>query len=130
MQVNGPIPFHAARAYGMPRTSAPATSTQAAGLSFQRAASAGAIPQQMPATATDRIERSAAPPPPSASAAPAPARGKAPADGLVAGHVPGGVDFSGPVPTRGSSLSLYSRAADRVEAATAVNIGRSLDLRA
>ena len=128
MQVNGPIPFHAARAYGMPRSSAPATSAPAAGLSFQRAASAGAIQSRTPATATDRAERSDAPPFASTSAAPA--RSTVPADGLVAGHVSGGVDFSGPVPTRGSSLSLYSRAADRVEAATAVNIGRSLDLRA
>lgn len=128
MQVNGPIPFHAARAYGMPRTAAPAASAQTESLSFQRAASAGAIQNRKPAAAAGHVERSAALPP---AGAPAPvSRSTAPTDNLIAGYVPGGVDFSGPVPTRGSSLSLYSRAADRVEAATAVNIGRSLDLRA
>lgn len=49
---------------------------------------------------------------------------------LVAGVVPGGVDFSGstPQPTTGN-LALYRHPADKNAAATAVSVGRALDVR-
>lgn len=51
---------------------------------------------------------------------------------LVAGRVPGAVDFTGSAPTAGESdvLPMYTRAADKVEASVSVRIGSSLDLRA
>lgn len=54
-----------------------------------------------------------------------------PASGLVAARVPGGVAFNSqpaPVATSGGALSLYTRAADRVEAAVGVELGRTLDV--
>ncbi len=49
---------------------------------------------------------------------------------LVAGVVPGGVDFSGetPRPTT-STLAMYRHPADRNAAATAGSVGRALDVR-
>lgn len=48
---------------------------------------------------------------------------------LVAGTVPGRVDFSGDVPQPGrASLSLYRHPADRNAAATGVQAGRVLDV--
>ncbi len=48
---------------------------------------------------------------------------------LVAGIVPGGIDFSGDSPQpRRASLPLYRHPADRNAAATGVELGRSVDL--
>lgn len=61
----------------------------------------------------------------------APAQRLSPAGrALVAGVVPGGVDFSGdaPRPTQGA-LAMYRHPADKNAAATAVNVGRALDVR-
>ena len=51
---------------------------------------------------------------------------------LVAGRVNGPVEFDGVSVPRShpAALSLYSRAADRIEAATAVHIGRTIDIKA
>ena len=51
---------------------------------------------------------------------------------LVAGRVSGPVEFDGVSVPRShpAALSLYSRAADRVEAATAIHIGRTIDIKA
>ena len=51
---------------------------------------------------------------------------------LVAGRVSGPVEFDGVSVPRShpAALSLYSRAADRIEAATAVHIGRTIDIKA
>jgi hypothetical protein len=48
---------------------------------------------------------------------------------LVAGVVPGGIDFreGGPVAT-GSSLTIYRHPADRNAAATGVTLGKGLDI--
>jgi hypothetical protein len=50
---------------------------------------------------------------------------------LVGARVPGKVDFSGdkPVPSAGGSLAMYRHPADKNAAATAVSIGRSLDVK-
>lgn len=50
---------------------------------------------------------------------------------LVAGVVPGRIDFSGdvPRPSAPDAISLYTRPADRNAAATAVNAGRLIDIR-
>src|SRR5688572_17434052 len=51
---------------------------------------------------------------------------------LVAGRVSGPVEFDGVSVPRSNpaALSLYSRAADRIEAATALQIGRTIDIKA
>lgn len=53
------------------------------------------------------------------------------AQALVAGHVRGPIEFDGvSVPrSNAAALNLYTRAADRIEAATAVRIGRSIDVK-
>jgi hypothetical protein len=51
------------------------------------------------------------------------------ADRLVAATVPGGVDFSGETPQPSqSTLPLYRHPADRNAAATAVGVGRFVDV--
>ena len=53
------------------------------------------------------------------------------AQSLVAGHVTGPITFDGvsvPNPSRGV-YHLYTRAADKIEAATAVQIGRAVDIK-
>ncbi len=59
-------------------------------------------------------------------------------DKLVAGKTNQPVDFDAPAapfasgatnPLRGPSLQLYTRAADRIEAAVGVALGKSLDVR-
>jgi hypothetical protein len=52
-----------------------------------------------------------------------------PARLLLAGQVPGRVDFAAPSPT-GPGLPFYRHPADRNAAATAVTAGRTLDLEA
>lgn len=50
-------------------------------------------------------------------------------DRVVGAVVPGGVEF-GPTAgarTAGSSLAFYTRAGDRIEAATALQVGRTID---
>ncbi len=80
MQIPGPIPFHAAKAYGIqPHRS------------VARVAPVEAVAS-------------------SAGSATLEAR-------LVAAKVGGEVRFDGPMPASSGSLSLYSRAADHVEAA-------------
>ena len=105
MRINGSIPFHVARAYG-------AQKPQAA-----------------------RPAANPAPPPSSAAARPADAFQPAGAaqsptiQSLIAGQVQRPIDFMPNVAPQSESLQLYTRAADRIEAATAVQIGRSLDVR-
>lgn len=53
-------------------------------------------------------------------------------DKLIAGQVNQSVDFdiaSTPANPAGNALPLYTRAADKIEAATGVLLGRSLDIR-
>ena len=54
-----------------------------------------------------------------------------PAQALVAGRVNGPIEFDGVSVPRANpaALSLYTRAADRIEAATAVHIGRTIDVK-
>lgn len=62
----------------------------------------------------------------------APARAHSPASHpLVAGRVRGAIEFDGvSVPrTHAATLNLYTRAADKIEAATAVQIGRTIDVK-
>jgi hypothetical protein len=57
------------------------------------------------------------------------------AEKLIAGRVPGGVEFNTPRTAGPTSLvpatvlPLYTRAADRVEAAIGVHVGRTIDVR-
>jgi hypothetical protein len=61
------------------------------------------------------------------AAAPDPARSTG-IDRLVAGMVPGRINFAGEVPAQvGGALAMYRHPADRNTAATAVQAGRLLD---
>lgn len=102
MRIEPSNPFHISRAYGV----------------------------QPPATAA-RVEAPAA----TASHASEPgavSRGGAGAGAakLVAGVVPGRIDFSGDAPTQNTSaIAMYRHPADRNAAATGVNAGRLIDIK-
>ena len=105
MRIDGPIPFHVAQAYGVKSPTA-----------------LGKInPLQLPA-------------PPDAGQTEA-AQTIKPSENvqqLIAGKVVQPVDFdsaSTPARPSGPVLQLYNRAADTIEAATGVHLGRSLDLK-
>ena len=102
MHVNGSIPIHVARAYGVTpnRTAAPPTAARA------------------PATVV----------------APVPSTGdrREPSDNIkdiVAARVDAPVEFSGAAVSHAHAYQLYTRAADRIEAAVGVQLGRSIDVK-
>lgn len=106
MHINGSIPVHVARAYGVNR----AQPTRPAG----------------PATPAQPVARIR----PSDSHEPG-QTSNAKIDALVAGRVDQPISFQGaaaPKSAPNAVLQLYTRAADRIEAATAVQLGRSLDV--
>jgi hypothetical protein len=94
-------PYHIARAYGV---RPPAAASQIAPVSA--ASGTGRIEPTAEQTRPDTVRR------------------------LVAGIVPGGVDFAGPeaAPRAAEALPMYRHPADRNAAATAVNVGRRLDV--
>jgi hypothetical protein len=101
MHITGSIPNHIARAYGItPKPSAAPVSRTAPVTSPQLTGNV------TPAPATERIQN------------------------LIGARVSGGIDFAAAsTPTRpGGAYQLYTRAADKIEAATAIQIGRSLDV--
>ena len=53
-----------------------------------------------------------------------------PAQQLVAAQVPGKVTFEGVAVSDIQPLQLYERTADRIEAATRLEVGRNLDIQA
>ena len=87
MLINGSIPIHVARAYGVKPPAAPIP----------------AVP----------------------AAAARPAEG---VSSLVAGRVARPVDFAAEPAPPGHAYQLYTRAADKIEAAVAVTIGRAIDV--
>jgi hypothetical protein len=99
------IPFHVAHAYGT-RPTAPAAASRA--------------------SENAQATQIAAPEKPTGPSAKLPNA----AQKLVGATVPGRVDFSGSQPTQttGASLQFYTRPAEKNAAATAVSIGRSLDV--
>lgn len=120
MQISGTtIPFNAMQAYGIKNACCnPAASTKTISTT-QRAE------QTRDIAIVGSIR-------PSAGAAPTSAASGAKLQSLVGAKVPGPVSFEsvGQVrPTNAPSLTLYTRAADRIEAAVAVNVGRAIDLR-
>ncbi len=79
------------------------------------------------AGATNRTQPVAKPVEPAQAIRPAPAR----AQELTAAKVPGGVGFEavvGESPDERSLMALYTRPADRSEAATRIQLGRVLDV--
>ncbi len=108
MEIRGSIPFHVAQAYGV---RAP---VRAINVAKPQAASA--------LTLTDQAS----------SAAPASGIRRSPLlDRIVAATVHRPIEFDGAATVSPSaSLQLYTRAADKVEAAVAVNVGRAIDLSA
>lgn len=102
------IPPHIARAYGVPpaRSVAQPASTQ-------------------PSARCNAVQG------PSATTSPSAIQPGCAAQSLVAGRAPGPITFDGvSIPrTNPGVLHLYTRAADKIEAATAVQIGRTLDIR-
>lgn len=107
MRIGAPNPGYVLRAYGV---KSPAVSKPAAPVAL--AAAAPQIKPEQPAPASSTV----------ASAA---------ADRLIAGAVSGKVDFNQatPIQPAAPALQLYTRAADKVEAATAIRIGQSIDIR-
>lgn len=92
-------PFHISRAYQVPGSTRSALVTPAEGL--KSTAKTGAS-NALTNTATRRI---------------------------VAGMVPGKIDFSGPTPVpTGGSIPMYRHPADKNAAATAVDAGRMIDI--
>lgn len=103
MRIGSSIPFHIAKAYGITSPTKPA-----------------------------QIMSITAPEPSPDVPAPSPAVIGSGLSQLVGGSVRESVDFdsaSTPARPAGPTLQLYSRAADRVEAATGVQIGRGLDIK-
>ena len=103
MRIGSSIPFNVAKAYGITMPSKPT--------------------QFMP---------NAAPGPITDVAAPTPGVIGSELQQLIGGSVRESVDFdsaSTPANPAGPTLQLYSRAADRVEAATGVHLGRGLDIK-
>ncbi len=102
MRISGSIPINVARAYGIAPTKAaqPATPAQP----VQQARPVDQVDSNRP---SENVQR------------------------LIAGQAPGPVDFaSASTPTsHAGAYQLYNRAADRIEAATGVNLGRSIDLK-
>lgn len=129
MDARSPIPFNAAQAYGV-RAQQPAR----ASAPRARVESGFIVPPNLPA-ADDRAQR-VAERVTLASVGPT-ARGASPLDTLVSGRVESpvgrGEGFDQPAPAAarpaGAPLAMYSRTADRVEVATAVSVGRSIDIR-
>jgi hypothetical protein len=97
------IPPHVARAYGVPNAKP-----------FALPAATASVSPAAPATSLDQAS----------TAKPA-------TQSLVAGQVRGPIEFDGtsvPRPAAGV-FHMYTRAADKIEAATAVQIGRTLDIK-
>ena len=104
MQIGGSFPIHIARAYG----AKPAPSS----------VPSAPIKVSAPSSRLDQT--------PNGSILPGGS-----IDKLIAGQVNQSVDFdiaSTPANPAGHALQLYTRAADRIEAATGVLLGRSLDI--
>ena len=105
MQIGGSFPIHIARAYG-------AGPIKPSGLTAP--VTAIASPARHEQTPNDAVQSGRS------------------IDRLVGGQVNQGVNFdltSTLVNPAGNALQLYTRAADKIEAATGVLLGRSLDIR-
>ena len=119
MQINGSIPFHVARAYGVQPTRA--VTPSAATPSVSAPPTESGLTQTTSARAPD---------------------GREPSEGeniqrLVAARVDAPVDFAGErtssrlpgANAHTGAFPLYTRAADRIEAAVGIQIGRSIDVK-
>ena len=105
MRIDSSLPMHIARAYGV-TPNRPAAGPKAAD------------PTQLvqPVRPADAYE---------------PANRISPIDQIVAGKVSQAVDFDTstlPRPSANEPFQLYTRAADKIEAAVAVQVGRALDV--
>ncbi|TVQ32691.1 MAG: hypothetical protein EA376_04820 [Phycisphaeraceae bacterium] len=110
MQIDGPSnPFHIARAYGV-RQIQPLQP-------MQRPDAASSVRDSIPVRQTEQptgVNRAETPPN---------------IQRLVGAVVPGGIDFTAPEPRpTEASLPMYRHPADRNAAATALALGRSLDI--
>jgi|GEM_PF-634106 len=115
-----------ARAYGAPAAPAAPAATGASPLGSASGVSSVARAAQV------RDEATLARVGPSAGVDSAASASTAGVNRLVAGVVPGRIDFSGeqPMPAPGSPIALYRHPADRNAAATGVHAGRLIDLEA
>ena len=104
MRITGSLPLHIARAYGLPPTG-----------------------QAGPLKSAESVAPAQRPRRPDVYQSAEGAR----LENLVAAKVSQAVDFNTsdvPRPEPGDALQLYTRAADKVEAAVAVQVGRNLDV--
>lgn len=150
MRIDGGLPLNVARAYGLPRTTANAAATPVRP-DGAPAAPTPSRPAAVAAPVRDVASIGAAAPAgriaPTATAAPpavvGPATGiTAPratdatvasggnVDRLVAGRVPGGVDFhaASTATSPAGAYQFYTRAADRVEASVMMRTGARIDV--
>ncbi|MGD9688810.1 MAG: hypothetical protein AB7K52_02375 [Phycisphaerales bacterium] len=109
--VSSHVPLHLAQAYGLGQRPpvAPVARVHSAQGGVDRADPAGRIGPAVPSS-PPVVERSPG------------------IDLLVGGVVPGSVDFRGANPAPRGALPFYSRPGDANEAATAIRLGRSLDV--
>lgn len=124
MQISGSnIPFSAMQAYGLKKPIAP---KQAAPVAVAKpVTTAQRAEQTRDVTVIGSIRPAAATTPTSAASAPK-------LQSIIAAKVPGAVSFDSTGIAQAAtapSLQLYTRAADRIEAAVAINIGRAIDMR-
>lgn len=123
MQISGNIPPYIAQAYGLPKAR-PAPPSPAAAQT-QQTAPIGKIEAVSPKGDVRQVEAT------QDLSSIAGVQRPTKIDALVAGTVHRPITFDGaatPTPSAAGSLQLYTRAADKVEAAVAVNLGRSLDV--
>ncbi|MFZ9882048.1 MAG: hypothetical protein ACO3QC_11670 [Phycisphaerales bacterium] len=131
MDARGPIPFNAAQAYGL-RPSQNARASAPRG----RVENGFVVPPSLPNTGA-RAERVAERVTLGSVGPAAAPRGSSPVQQLVSGRVESpvgrGEGFDQPAAREaapaGAPMQMYTRSADRVEVATSVATGRSLDVR-
>ncbi|MBG81138.1 MAG: hypothetical protein CMJ39_10600 [Phycisphaerae bacterium] len=103
MEIGGPYPFRAVAAYQPAGRVAPQPAVRQQGV-----VAPSAVPSPTNQAPTSAVQS------------------------LVAGRVPGGMDFDAAsvIPNRPTNaFQLYTRVADRIEAATGVELGRVIDLK-
>lgn len=104
MQISGSIPMHVARAYGVAPSPGPGPGSGPVAPTAP-AGGARAIDARADEPASDRLRA------------------------LIGGTVRGPVDFTTASPARSGAFQMYTRAADKIEAAVDVQLGRAIDVK-
>lgn len=124
MQIDGSFPTHVARAYGLKLVRSAENETNTSPTQPAKATGQTALaPSASNVSPTTSIRPTGAIPS---------VQSTEKVSQLIGGKVAGSVDFSsGPRAVSGpDAMQLYTRSADRIEAATAIQVGRQLDVKA